>query len=188
MILIRYCLLYCITVEPFNPIASTLPQTVLSERGYCDKYSNGTLLWPGKRFSIRCRTDSILRSPRIKAIIDPIMIPPIPPTAIPSRNMRLRITVIVDHLSSQGIVDLLLFSPDFIDDSDEIILALSCPDYHPNITMASQCFTLSPQNDHNPTSHSQKTMGQDQNFKLFLVFVLYQKYSSSMSGPTNGKM
>jgi hypothetical protein len=178
MILIRYCLLYCITVEPFNPIASTLPQTVLSERGYCDKYSNGTLLWPGKRFSIRCRTDSILRSPRIKAIIDPIMIPPIPPTAIPSRNMRLRITVIVDHLSSQGIVDLLLFSPYFIDDPDEIILALSCPDYHPNITMASQCFTLSPQNDHNPTSHSQKTMGQDQDFKLFLVFVLYQKYSS----------
>ena len=53
----------------------------------------------GRCFSIRFRTDSILLSPRIKVIIDPIMIPPIPPTAIPSRNTWLRIVVIIDPLS-----------------------------------------------------------------------------------------
>jgi len=84
---------------------------MLVRRAYCDRYSNGTLLRLGRCFSIRCRTDSTLLSPRIKAIIDPIMMPPIPPTAIPSRNMRLRIVVIVDPLSSQDIVDMLLFSP-----------------------------------------------------------------------------
>src|SRR5579864_4592431 len=45
----------------------------------------------------RCAA-SILLSPRVKAIIEPIMIPQMPPIAIPSRNMRLRNNVIVDHL------------------------------------------------------------------------------------------
>ena len=142
-----------------NANTTTLPQIVLVRRAYCDRYSNGTLLRLGRCFSIRCRTDSILLSPRIKAIIDPIMIPPIPPTAIPSRNKRLRIVVIVDPLSSQDIVDILLFLPYSIYAPGEIIFPLSCPDYHPDITMASQCTTLSTQNYHKPTLHLQKSDG-----------------------------
>jgi hypothetical protein len=92
--------------------------------------------------------------------------------------MRLRIIVIVDPLSSQGIVDLLLFSPYSIDAPGEIFLTLSYPDYHPEITMASQCIILPTQNYHNPTSTFKKAMDLYQDFNLFLVAALYQKYLS----------
>src|SRR5438270_13519793 len=65
---------------------------------YCETYSNGILLCLGRRFSIMRRADSILLSPSSKARIDPMIIPPMPPTAMPSRNLRLRNTVIVDVL------------------------------------------------------------------------------------------
>jgi hypothetical protein len=48
------------------------------------------------------RADSILLSPSRKARMDPMIIPPMPPTAIPSRNLRSRNIVIVDLLILLG--------------------------------------------------------------------------------------
>src|SRR6266568_3171016 len=44
------------------------------------------------------RTAAKPLSPRVKAMIEPMMMPQSPPRAIPSRNTRLRKNVIVDHL------------------------------------------------------------------------------------------
>jgi hypothetical protein len=44
------------------------------------------------------RKASTLLSPREKAMIEPIMTPQMPPSAMPSRNIRLRKNVIIDHL------------------------------------------------------------------------------------------
>ncbi len=65
---------------------------------YCERYSNGTLRRPGMRSLMARRKASTLLSPREKAIIEPIMTPQMPPSAMPSRNMRLRKNDIVDHL------------------------------------------------------------------------------------------
>ena len=90
--------------------------------------------------------------------------------------MRLRIIVIVDPLSSQGIVDLLLFSPYSIDAPGEIFLTLSLiktiiqiSQWHHNVSYC-QLKTI--------TIHLQlkKAMDLYQDFNLFLVAALYQKY------------
>src|SRR5260370_4355593 len=65
---------------------------------YCERYSNGTLLRPGMRLLMARRKASTLVSPRVKAMIEPIMTPQMPPIAMPSRNIRLRKNVNIDHL------------------------------------------------------------------------------------------
>src|SRR5947209_6501110 len=65
---------------------------------YCERYSNGTLLRTGKRLLMTRRKASTLVSPRVKAMIEPIITPQIPPSAMPSRNIRLRKNVNIDHL------------------------------------------------------------------------------------------
>src|SRR5260370_42129788 len=50
------------------------------------------------RLLMACRRASMLLSPMLKAMIEPIMTPQMPPIAIPSRNIRLRKNVNIDHL------------------------------------------------------------------------------------------
>ena len=122
---------------------------------YCDRYSNGILLCLGRQFPIMRRADCILLSPSRKARMDPMIIPPMPPTAMPSRNLRLRNTVIVDFLFLLGSDDGLLFSLYYIDDPDKsisgsVLFRVSLK-HHKHVTMLSaitsewsQCkFTLS---------------------------------------------
>jgi hypothetical protein len=65
---------------------------------YCERYSKGTLLRPGMRLLTTRRKASTLVSPRVKAMIEPIITPQMPPIAMPSRNIRLRKNVNIDHL------------------------------------------------------------------------------------------
>ncbi len=121
---------------------------------YCDRYSNGILLCLGRRFPIMRRADCILLSPSRKARMDPMIIPPMPPTAMPSRNLRLRNIVIVDFLFLLGSDDGLLFSLYYIDDPDKsisgpVLFRVSLK-HHKYVTMHSAI----PQNDHNVNSLS----------------------------------
>ena len=87
------------------------------------------------------RAASILLSPSKKARMDPMIIPPMPPTAMPSRNLRLRNTVIVDLLILLGSDDGLLFSLYYIDDpgkslSGSVLFRISLK-HHKRVTIFS---------------------------------------------------
>src|SRR5436309_2566015 len=60
-----------------------------------------------RRSSMKRRSAPILLSPRVKAIIEPIMIPHTPPKAMPSRNKLLRKNVIIVTFSCDSCIYLL---------------------------------------------------------------------------------
>ncbi len=89
-----------LSLQMHNVIRFSAPARLCSmlENGY-ERYLNGTCFFLGIRSFISLRKDSTLLSPIIKAMIEPITIPHMPPNAMPSRNMRLRKNVIVATFS-----------------------------------------------------------------------------------------